>query len=208
MREFNLPNYSGCLGSFNLLFKPGDFVFVSASRLESLVGDRKSINMIDVSESWEPPSCYFTYSIPFDLTEIEESFCELFYVWLKILNHKLPVPFLLPYSVGILGFVHSAYNVHVFVDKYLRGFIGELVYSDIGIYNVPALIFLIELLSAIMKKARNEGKSDIISFVDEFFRHPYGGNQGGMIEGVEFDYEGGGIGIIWTSINLGEGKEG
>ena len=26
-------------------------------------------------------------------------------------------------------------------------------------------------------------------------------------EGVEFDYEGGGIGIIYTSINLGEGQE-
>jgi hypothetical protein len=207
MREFNLPNYSGCLGSFNLLFKPGDLVFISASRLESLIGDRKSINMIDVSESWEPPSYYFTYPIPFDLPEMKKLLYELFYVWLKIWNHKLPVPFLLPYFVGILGFAHSAYNVHVFVDKYLRGFIGELVYSDIGIYNVPALNFLCELLSAIMKKAEKERRSDIMSFINEFFSS-YGSNQGGMREGVEFDYEGGGIGIIWTSINLGEGKEG
>jgi hypothetical protein len=44
MREVNLPNYSGCLGSFNLLFSPGDFVFVSAPQLESFVGNRETIN--------------------------------------------------------------------------------------------------------------------------------------------------------------------
>jgi hypothetical protein len=27
-KEFSLPNYSGCLGSFGLLYRPGDFVFV------------------------------------------------------------------------------------------------------------------------------------------------------------------------------------
>ena len=40
-RDFNLPNYSGCLGSFNLLFEPGDFIFISAQRLENIVANKK-----------------------------------------------------------------------------------------------------------------------------------------------------------------------
>lgn len=55
-----------------------------------------------------------------------------------------------------------------------------------------------------MKKGQKEKKAEVINFIEEFFRYPYGGNDGGMGEGVEFDYEGGGIGIIYTSINLGE----
>jgi hypothetical protein len=201
MREFNLPNYSGCLGSFNLLFRPGDFVFVGAPQLESSIGSRKSIDIVDISKFWEPPS-YFTYPIPFDWPYIEE----LLYFWRELRRHNIISPLYFNF-IGILGFSRCASNIHDFVDKYLRGNIGELTYSAIGIYNAPALGFLCELFSAIMKKARKENKIDIINFIKEFFRHPYSGNEGGMREGVEFDYEGGGIGIIWTSINLGEGEE-
>jgi hypothetical protein len=44
-----------------------------------------------------------------------------------------------------------------------------------------------------MKKGQKEKKAEVINFIEEFFRYPYGGNDGGMGEGVEFDYEGGGI---------------
>jgi len=198
-REFNLLNYSGGLGSFNLLFRPGDFVFVNAPQLESLVGNKKTINIIDISKLWEPPSSYFTYPIPFDQPHIKEGF----YFW----RRGMPIPFFPPYFIGILGFSRSASNIHDFVDKYLRGYIGEPTYSDIGVSNIAALNFLCELLSAIMRKAQREGKTEVIDFVNEFFGHPYSDNKGGMREGMEFDYEGGGIGIIYTSINLGEGEE-
>ncbi len=221
MREFSLPNYSGCLGSFNLLFRPGDFVFVSASNLESFVGNRKSINIINVFKLLEPPSSYFTYPIPFDWPHIKEfdwHHIEEFYdCWRRLWRHRMPVPFsplyFFPhYFMGILGCSRSASNIHDFVDKYLRGYIGELTYSDIGIYNTPALDFLCELFSAIMRKALKENKTnktELINFVKEFFMYSYGGNQGGIREGIEFDYEGegGGIGIIYTLINLGEGEE-
>ncbi len=203
MREFNLPNHSGCLGSFNLLFRPGDFTFVSASRLESFIGNRKSIDIINISKLWEPPSYYFTYPMPFDWPDIEE----LFYIWRKVWRHKLPIPFFPPYFIGILGFSRYASNVHNFVDKYLRGYIGDLTYSDMGVYNTSAFDFLHELLSAIMRKAQRDKRDDVINCVNEFFSHPYSGNQGGMREDIEFDYEGGGIGIIYTSINLGEGEK-
>jgi hypothetical protein len=203
MREFNLPNYFGCLGSFNLLFRPGDFVFVSALQLESFLGNRKSLSRANISKLEEPPCYYCPYPIPFDLPHIEY----LFYIWRKLWRHGIPIPFSPPYFIGILVFSRFASNIHEFVDKYLRGNIGELTYSDIGIYNTPAFNFLCELFSAIMIKARKEEKTKFINFIDEFFRYPYGGQNGGIREGVEFDYEGGGIGIIYTSINLGEGQE-
>jgi hypothetical protein len=201
MREFNLPNHSGCLGSFNLLFRPGDFVFVSASRLESFIGNRNSVNIINISKLWEPSSYNFTYPIPFDWSDIEILFC----IWQKVRRHRLLIPFFPP-LIGILGFSHFASNIHDFVNKYLRGYIGELTYSDIGVYNIPAFDFLHELLSAIMRKAQKEKRNDVINFVNEFFSHSYSDNKGSMRESVEFDYEGGGIGIIYTLINLGESE--
>lgn len=203
MKEFNLPNYSRCLGSFNLVFRPGDFVFVSAGLLESFVGNRRTINIIDIFKLWETPSYYFACPIPFNCPHIEE----LFYIWRKVWRYRLPIPFFPPYFIGILGFSHFASNIHDFVDKYLRGYIGELTYSCIGFYNTPAFDFLQEMLSVIMKKAQRENKEEVIKFVTDFFSHPYGGNKGGIRENVEFDYEGGGIGIIYTLINLGEGEE-
>lgn len=153
-REFHLPNYSGCLGSYNLLYRPGDFVFVSASRLESFIGDRKSIGVVNISKLWESTTSYFTYPIPFDYPDIKE----LFYIWWECCKRRFPIPFFPYYFIGVLGFSWFASNVHDFVDKYLRGYIGELTYSDIGMNNRPAFDFLRELLSAIMKKAQKEKK--------------------------------------------------
>jgi hypothetical protein len=180
-KKFNLPNYSGCLGSFSLLFRPGDFAFVSAPKLEISVGNRKSIGKINILRFWEIP-CYYCFT------------------------PLIPIRFFPSCSIWILGISHFASNIYEFVDKYLRGNIGELIYS-MRIYNTPAFDFLHELLSAIRIKAHKEKKDEIIAFIDEFFGRPYGGNEGGIREGVEFDYEGGGIGIIYTSIDLGEGKE-
>lgn len=203
-REFYLPNYFGCLGSYNLLYRPGDFIFVSASRLESFIGNRKSLNIIDLSQLWEPPSCYFPYLINFDCYDIEE----LLYIWRKCWRQGFPIPFFPPYFGGVLGVSHYASNVQDFADKYLRGYIGDLTYSDIGVYNGPAFDFLRELLLAIMRKAQRERKTGVVNFVKEFFSHPYGGNQGGIKEGIEikFDYKGGSFGIIYTLIDLGEGE--
>ena len=200
MREFNLPNYSGCLGSFSLLFRPGDLAFVSATQLENIVGNRKSIDIVNISKLWESPSHYFTYYPPFDWPYIQK----LLHIQCKMCGHRMFIPFFPPYFVGILGLSHSASNIHDFVDKYLRGYIGELTYSDVGFYNKPALDFLRELLSAIMLKAQKENKTEVAGFVTEFFEHPYGDNEGGIQKDVEFDYEDGGIGIIYTLINLGE----
>ncbi|MEZ0345672.1 MAG: hypothetical protein ABWK01_03900, partial [Infirmifilum sp.] len=177
-------------GSNALLFSPGDFVYVSASLLESFIGSRKYIDMGYIFKLWMASCCDFTY----------------------------PIPFAWPDMFGILGFSRCSPNVHDFVDKYLRGYIGELIYSDVGAYNMPALDFLHELLSAIMKKAVKENNKEVESFVREFFDYPYSDYPGGrkkevnfdypgdMKENVNFDYEGGGIAIIYTLIDLGGGE--
>jgi transglutaminase-like putative cysteine protease len=184
-----------------LLFRPGDLIFVSAPLLESLVGNRKSIGIADVYKFWEPSNYYLTYPIYLSWFHMDEL---LYFLW-KLWRNGLLTPFFPPYFIGILGFSHFSPNIHEFVDDYLRGNIGELIYSYIGKYKTPALDFLHELLSAIMRKAQRERRAEIMDFVNEFFRYPYGNGEGGLKEGVEFDYEGGGIGIIYTSINLGEG---
>jgi len=61
------------------------------------------------------------------------------------------------------------------------------------------------LMMAIKKKAQKERNDKIQNFVDSFYLHVYGEGQRGEGFG-EFDYEGGGIGVIHTSINLGKGE--
>lgn len=42
-RDYTLPNISGCLGSYGLIYNPGDFMFTSATRLDSFIGNQLSI---------------------------------------------------------------------------------------------------------------------------------------------------------------------
>ena len=52
------------------------------------------------------------------------------------------------------------------------------------------------LLYAIKRKAERKRLTDVLNFVSSFYRYGYG----------EINYEGGGIGIIHTTMNLGEGE--
>lgn len=47
-KEYSLPNTSGCLGSYGLIQKPGDFTFVSGTRLDALLGKRKTIRKYEL----------------------------------------------------------------------------------------------------------------------------------------------------------------
>jgi len=101
----------------------------------------------------------------------------------------------------ILGNNCISYNAYDFSDNYLRGLIGELIYAKKLPYNRSAFKFLQDLLYVIKKKAEKDDEKDIINFVSSFYRYKYG-RQGS--EGYsEFDNNGGGIGIIHTTVNLG-----
>ena len=91
-----------------------------------------------------------------------------------------------------------------FSDKYLRGYIGELIYSKVRIYNKPALEFLLRLFYIMKEKARREKINELEEFVSEFLTYSYDNYKRGIEKGVEPDSNGGGIGIIYTLINLGE----
>jgi len=101
-----------------------------------------------------------------------------------------------------------ACNIPDFADKYLRGCIGEMIFSARGYSNGPALYFLRRLLSAAREKARRDGKTELEQFCRSFLECNYAGGIPGDFdtqEAAEFDYEGGRIGIVHTSIELAEG---
>lgn len=66
-KNFDLPNYSGCLGSYGLLFKPGDFAFISATELDSFIGYRSSLKLNElylIHETEKYPFSHFPYFYP------------------------------------------------------------------------------------------------------------------------------------------------
>ncbi|MFH8120318.1 MAG: hypothetical protein QXS37_05955, partial [Candidatus Aenigmatarchaeota archaeon] len=175
--------------------------FVSATRLESFLGNRKSLNIDSIFKLLEVPCCCFPYSIDFDLISVWELHC--IHDKCRFLSPCFPFC-----CRGVLGISHFASNVYDFVDKYLKGCVGELIYSDIGIYNKPAFYFLQEMFSVIKEKAQKNNNKGVIDFVNDFFRYPYGDNHGRFSGDTEFDdFEGGGIGFIFTLIDLGKGQE-
>jgi len=54
------------------------------------------------------------------------------------------------------------------------------------------------------EKARREKINELGEFVREFLTYPYANYKRGVEDVVEPDSNGGGIGIIYTLINLGE----
>jgi len=190
-KDYNLPNYSKCLGTHGLLYYPGDFAIISSNLLECILSNRKRLNLEDLLLYYRFVSNYRTY--------LDDIF-DLIYLLYGFRYFRFP--FL---SLPLLGNSCIAYNSYEFSDKYLRGLIGEMIYARNIPYNRPALLFLQDLLLAIKRKAQKENQKDILEFVYSFFQYAYADGQGR--EGFdEFDYEGGGIGIVHTTINLGESK--
>lgn len=207
IKEYNLPNYSNCLGSYGLLYKPGDFAFASAKIVEAFLGNSKNISIENILSSTDfcEPSMFCPHPL-FRCRDPEE----LFHLCYKLYRHYFRKPFF-PYPIfpnnllPVIGNSIRSCNVHEFTDKYLRALIGEFTFAYELFYNKPVFQFLQELMIAIRRKAQRERNDKILNFVDSFCQHAYGEGQGGEGFG-EFDYEGGGIGIIHTVINLGEGE--
>lgn len=200
-KDFNLSNYSGCLGSYGFLYRPGDFTFVSATRLNSYLGDNKKINGNDL----------FRLCQNRDVIDTNQWF-HFWHEWIHMIDiyrhfckpHCDLCSLFLPQI--FLGNCHFSRNAFDFVDKYLRLCMGEPTVMKIGRRNVGVRNFLYELLSAIKIKAKRENRQDILNFIDAFFRYGFSDDEGegGFREGNVFDFDGGGIGVVHTVINLGE----
>ena len=197
--EYNLLNYSGCLGSYGLLYRPGDFSFVSATELDCFIGDKNSLKMNELYdltyEKREYLFPYFSYFYP-DINGL----LYLAHRFYKQYGFK-------GYSLwNLFGNYHHAYNAFDFAHKYLRIAIGEPIFMKMGVDNSQARCFLHDLLSAARIKAQRKKKRKLLNLLDGFFRYHYAGNEeeGGFRKEVRVDFDGGGIGIIHTTINLGE----
>lgn len=205
-KDFNLPNYSGCLGSYSLLYAPGDFAFVSGTRLASYLGSSKKINDNDLFSIGERGDVINIINI----SEWHHCWPELVHM-IRVCRHfckpHCDVYFLLsPFNL-FLGNCHFSMNVSDFVSKYLRLSIGEPTDAIIG-RNLQVRNFLIELMSTLKAKAIKDKLTDLLNFTEGFFKYRYANNEGSEMdrENIEFKPNGGGIGIIYTTINLGEGE--
>ncbi len=196
--EHNLANYSGCLGSYGLLYRPGDFALVSAITLDSILGHKRSIRKSKLAHLYQGRQglgmAFGAYpDVPPD-PEI--------WLWLTRRYREERRWVLAPFCWSW----HYASDTFDFSRKYLTMGIGEPAFMIEGFDDPQARAFLWELLSAARSKAGRDRDRELLDLTKEFFRYPYagGGREGHMIEGTEFDYEGGGMGIIHTVIDLGE----
>jgi hypothetical protein len=202
-KEYNLPNNSGCLGTHGLLYSPGDFALISSKELEVLLSKKKTIRLNDLLglekkaiQTMLYPCCLLS---DYDIEEC-------FYIFHKLIHH-LPryyrcFPFIC--DLPVLGNDCISYNSYDFSKKYLLGHIGELIYAEELPYNSSAFQFLQDLLNAVRRKAEIERAKDVLNFISSFYYYGYS-DRGGESYG-EGDYEGGGIGIIHTMVNLGKGE--
>ena len=210
-KEYNLPNYSNCLGSYGFLYKPGDFVFASAKIVEMSLGSKSNIKIEDI------------YNI--GKTFLLEPFCicyrryccymDLFIPW-KYIRYTVFPNYLLP----IIGNSLYSSNVYEFSEKYLRSLIGDFVCAYELPHNKKASHLLGDIIEKIKKKAQKDKDGKTLEYIKYFYKYEYyngkiaknfnndNGNDGHGGEKFEKSEgaEDGGIGIIHTIINLGEGR--
>jgi len=198
MKEFNLPNYSGCLGSYGLLFKPGDFTFVSATELDSFIGAKNHLSQNDLYYLQNIPGyCYNPFlSLFYDPRMVYDFFMHYGYNWLwqrDVFNNYL-----------------HAHNVYDFSHKYLTMSIGEPT-SLVRASNLQARSFLKDLLFSLekrtVKKTDDESKR-FKEFINDFNKYYYekpeeSDKPNKLTEESDFG-EDGDIGIVYTTIDLGE----
>lgn len=178
IKRYNLPNYSGCLGSYGFLYKPGDFAFVSAPRLSSFIGDKKTLRMTDL----------------YNLADNRMS--HIFGYNTIVLSPLWP----------ILGNCHFCQDISSFLEEYLKMNIGEPVFMIAGWDNPQAKNFLHELMNVIENKAKKTGDQRIFNFINAFRKFPYEikEKRNPSAENLDFAFDGGGIGVIHTTVDLGE----
>ncbi|GAB4208481.1 MAG: hypothetical protein Fur0023_20080 [Bacteroidia bacterium] len=201
LEKYNLFNNSGCLGTHGLLYGPGDFALISSKVLEILLSSKKTIGLYDFPRL--DIKCMRLMDCPclrlsYDIKEHIDIFHEIIHYYLRSYKYKY-LPFVC--NLPILGNDCIAYNIYDFSEKYLQGRIGELIYADKLIYNESAC----KLLDDILKNVKR--KPNIKNNINSSYSYSCGNSKNGGDDGVNenFDYDnGGGIGIIHTTVNLRE----
>jgi hypothetical protein len=152
-KRINLANYSECLGSYGLFYRPGEFAFVSAKWLSHYMGNAKSIDGKDIFALFRyldgfryHPSVFFN----------NWHMC----VWCG-------------HPAIVLRNDLFAFNVYDFVDRYLHGNIGEYVFSVVGDYDPAVRCFLWELMNGLKQWADEEDNGKMKALVENYFRYKF-----------------------------------
>ncbi len=199
-RDLVIPDFSGCLGSYYLYREPGDFVFISAKKLENSLGSKKRITFDEllayqsevnknVSPSY-PPS-------PGSLLPTEE----LLFLYEEYLHRYLKrghITHLFPYyfdnTMQILQNTYFCKNVSDAICNFARLNIGEPIFAKDS--AIPVNDFGYQMLNTIVRYVarRDEGRlGQLLEFNSDApsFR--------------EIDMEGVGIGIVHTITEVSPG---
>ncbi len=154
-REFAIPDYSGCLGSYYLYREPGDLVFVSAKELEKSLGSRKRITFDELlatqakrGDAYSPPSGPFAF--PFMHPEEADYYFEKYY---RHFMRRGPMP---PFGFPscdtpsqILRNVHFGKSVNDAIADFSRLNIGEPVFAHDS--AMPVNDFAYRLLNTVIR---------------------------------------------------------
>lgn len=169
-RNYNLPDLSACLGSYGLLYKPGDFAFVSATELDLLAAGKRTVRQDELAK------CFAGSETCSSLC------CPIFYDRL---------------------FSANAYS---FASHFVKLNIGEPVFIKEGNYNPQAGIFLEDLIHALEAKISKKPDRTIAEFIRSFRSFPYADETKprNIQDNPDFIENDGGIGIIHTTVKLGE----
>jgi len=191
--DYKLPNYSGCLGSYGLFYSPGDMVFSSAKHIESLIIDKHVLKWRDVISIREPETANVSYYRTF---EEQKVILANFWRYCNFFNCNL---------FPVLGNSCLAHNAFDFSDKYLRGFIGELIYASGYYHDENTLKFLMDLLEAVREKG-----GELKEFVEKFLEYPYNPIGKDFYDPSNSQYNNfhkeGGLGLVHTTIKLNGAK--
>jgi hypothetical protein len=189
--EISLQNYSGSLGTYDLLYEPGDFIHVNAPLLDTILSNHKSLRRKEFSLLEKNRGVYF------------EITCSLVYE--ELLHFYLPF---YKYSLGgCAPFCASAFsaNAHHFIQEYLRGCVGETIFG-IGIdYDKESLKLIRDIFRNLKERGKKISDASLESFADSFLNIPYAIDNKDESQGRDFNGDGG-IAIIYTKVDLGDGK--
>jgi hypothetical protein len=173
-KNYDLPNYSGCLGSYGLLYKPGDFAFVSATRLDPFMSFKSALKITEL----DILANYRTQQALYWLPELYPFFGNCHF------------------CLNVFNFMHEYLRMNIGEPIFMET--GENNYQAREFLS--EIMSLIEIEA---KKTNSQELLSFISSFRQFpYADKRKPNR--FDEASDFDSEGGRIGIIYTTINVSE----
>ena len=205
--SYSFQNTSGCLGTHGLLYYPGDMFVVSSRILNTLVASKPSVTL-----DWLVPRVLWLDlqswpRHPLDMHALVELYC-------FIGRHRLIPPqcmetLLCNPNATWMRWPHkcATLNVFDFAHAYLNLQVGEMVYAPEPMRANRAVHDLVIALMRRLAAAESKGGKDTWSRLGkQYLNLTYASGQADQppTDSQTWLEEGGGLGIVWTLIDLGE----